>query len=291
MAKKYSKDNVKKRHACRLLIIILVILIIVCLSLAIYILLKKDVVYEKVDDNAKFVIDDVAKNSYPIIIDNVLIGGIYDSKWVSTEKFYLKSTNKSNYDIDVYTKSGKKGTYTLSSISQGNSSTVYSAITDVNLIDEYFAIKSSYENAMLVPAEKRDQITEEDVDYVKKALGIYRIFNTTVKVTESYDITISQGQLGRIICATNQVGKSKGVYSAVIYVDQNMNSHLVKYNYIRNTSNASDWPIYSFKMSGDFNLDGVYEIVIQETKEFEVKYDILEYKNNQFYEVLSAVIK
>ncbi len=291
MAKKYSKDNVKKRHMCRLLITILVILIIACLSLAIYILLKKDVVYEKVDDNAKFVLDDVAKNSYPIIIDNVLIGGIYDSKWVAIEKFYLKSINKSNYDIDVYTKSGKKGTYTLSSISQGNSSTVYSAVTDVNLIDEYFAIKSSNKNAMLVPAKKREQITEEDVDYVKKALGIYRVFNTTIKVTESYDITISQGNVGRIICATNQVGKSKGVYSAVVFVDQNNNSHLVKYNYIKDLSNASNWPVYSFKMSGDFNLDGVYEIVIQETKEFEVKYDILEYKNNQFYEVLSAVIK
>ena len=54
---------------------------------------------------------------------------------------------------------------------------------------------------------------------------------------------------------------------------------------------ASDWPIYSFKFVGDINEDGTSEIVIQETKEFEVIYDILEYRNGKFVEVLSASTK
>ncbi len=289
--KKYSKDNLKKRTLSRALIVLLVIIIVICLAVAIYILIQKNYIYEKIDDNAKFVSDDVAKNSMPVIIDNVLVGGVYQKKWVDVSQFYAKSINKSDMEIDVYTKDGKKGTYDLSSISQGSSSTIYSAITDVNLIDEYFAISKSDTNICLIPATKRTQIIDEDVKYVEKALGFLRLFNTTVKVNESYDVTLSQGKFGRIICATNQVGKSMGAYSVVVYVDESNKTHLVKYNYIKDKENASDWPIYSFKFTGDFNLDGVNEIVICETKEFEIKYDILEYRNGKFYEVLSSVIK
>ena len=130
--KKYSKDNLKKRTLSRVLIALLVIIIVICLTVAIYILIQKNYIYEKIDDNAKFVSDDVAKNSTPIIIDNVLVGGVYQKKWVDVSQFYAKSNNKSDMEIDVYTKEGKKGTYDLSSISQGNSSTIYSAITDIN---------------------------------------------------------------------------------------------------------------------------------------------------------------
>ena len=81
------------------------------------------------------------------------------------------------------------------------------------------------------------------------------------------------------------------MFSAVVYVDNNERVSLLKYNYIRDTKDASNWPIYSFKFIGDLNTDGVSEIIIQETKEFEVKYDVIEYKDNKFNEVLSTVIK
>ena len=48
---------------------------------------------------------------------------------------------------------------------------------------------------------------------------------------------------------------------------------------------------YSLNFVADLNGDGINELLIQETKEFEVKYDVIEYKNNNFYEILSSVAK
>ncbi len=290
--KKYSKGNLKKKIFLKFLIILVSLIVIASVSLLVYILVNKNIVYEKINDEAKFVSDDEATASMPIVIDNVLVGGVYDKKWVSTEKFYLKSNNKSDVEIDIYNKSGKKGEFVINSISQGSGTTVYSATTNSNFVDEYFAIpKNANKNAMLIPATQKKNVTEEEVDLVKKALGIYRLFNTTVKVTEVYNVTLSQGNNGKLIFATNQVGKSMGVYSCVVYVDSRNKPTLIKYNYARDTENAADWPIYSFKFIGDLNLDGTSEIIMQEIKEFEVKYDIIEYKDNKFKEVLSTVIK
>lgn len=289
--KKYSKDNVKKRTFIKILITLFIIFVIFSIALLVFVIINDNIVYEKIDDNAKLVSDEVAANATPIIIDNVLVGGVYDKKWVGPEKFYLKSNNMYDLEIDVYNQNGKKGTYELDSISQGSGTTVYSAVTNANIIDEYFAINKSDLNAMNVTPKKRQNVTEEHISLVKKALRFYRLFNTTVKITEIYDVQLSQGNNGMIIFATNEVGKSFGVYSAVVYVDSSNKPILLKYNYIRNTENAKEWPVYSFKFMADLNLDGTNEIIIQETKEFEVKYDVIEFKNNKFKEVISAVIK
>ena len=289
--KKYSKNSSKKRTLLKFLIGLLVVFLVLNVALLVYILLNNNITYEKYNEDAKFVSEDVAKNSTPIIMDNVLVGGVYDKKWVSSDRYYLNSTNKSNLEIDVYSKTGKKGKYELTSISQASSKTVYSAITNTNLIDEYFAIAKSDTSAMNVAAKKRQTVTENEIKMVKKALGIYRLFNTSVKITEVYDISLSQGENFTLIFATNEVGKSTGVYSAVVCVDNMNKAKLVKYSYVRDKDNAADWPIYSLKFVADLNLDGTNEIVLQETKEFEVKYSVLEYEKNEFKEVIGAVIK
>lgn len=289
--KKYSKNSSKKRTLLKFLIGLLVVFLVLNVALLVYILLNNNITYEKYNEDAKFVSEDVAKNSTPIIMDNVLVGGVYDKKWVSSDRYYLNSTNKSNLEIDVYSKTGKKGKYELTSISQASSKTVYSAITNTNLIDEYFAIAKSDTSAMNVAAKKRQTVTENEIKMVKKALGIYRLFNTSVKITEVYDISLSQGENFTLIFATNEVGKSTGVYSAVVCVDNMNKAKLVKYSYVRDKDKDADWPIYSLKFVADLNLDGTNEIVLQETKEFEVKYSVLEYEKNEFKEVIGAVIK
>lgn len=289
--KKYSKNSSKKRTLLKFLIGLLVVFLVLSVALLVYILLNNNITYEKYNEDAKFVSEDVAKNSTPIIMDNVLVGGVYDKKWVSSDRYYLNSTNKSNLEIDVYSKTGKKGKYELTSVSQASSKTVYSAITNTNLIDEYFAIAKSDTSAMNVAAKKRQTVTENEIKMVKKALGIYRLFNTSVKITEVYDISLSQGENFTLIFATNEVGKSTGVYSAVVCVDNMNKAKLVKYSYVRDKDKAADWPIYSLKFVADLNLDGINEIVLQETKEFEVKYSVLEYEKNEFKEVIGAVIK
>lgn len=289
--KKYSKNSSKKRTLLKFLIGLFIVFLVLSIALLIYILLNNNITYEKCNEDAKFVSEDVAKNSTPIIIDNVLVGGVYDKKWVSSDRYYLNSTNKSNLEIDVYSKSAKKGKYELTSISQATTKTVYSVITNANLIDEYFAIAKSDTNAMNVAAKKRQTVTENEIKMVKKALGIYRLFNTSVKITEVYDISLSQGENFTLIFATNEAGKSTGVYSAAVCVDNMNNARLVKYSYVRDKANAADWPIYSLKFVADLNLDGKNEIVLQETKEFEVKYSVMEYDKNEFKEVIGTVIK
>lgn len=289
--KKYSKNNGKKRTLLKILIALFVVCLLCSAALLVYILLNNNIIYEKTKDDAKFVSEDIAKNSTPIIIDNVLVGGVYDKKWVSTDRYYLNSTNKANIDIDVYNEDGKKGKYELTSIAQGSTTTVYSAITNTNLTSEYFAIATNETNVMKVPAKKRQTVTENEIETVKKALGIYRLFNTSVKITEVYDITLTQGENATLIFATNEVGKSTGVYSAVIFVDNIGKAKIIKYSYVRDTNDASDWPIYSLKFVADLNADSKNEIILQETKEFEVKYSVMEYDGKNFKEVIGTVIK
>ena len=97
--------------------------------------------------------------------------------------------------------------------------------------------------------------------------------------------------IGRIFCITNEVGKYSGGYSAVIYIANTGESKIIKYSYVKNFKKSSDWPIYSFKFIADLNNDGTNEVIIQEVKEFEAKYDIIEFKNDNFIEVLSSELK
>jgi hypothetical protein len=289
---KYSKTKIKTRRGIRLIIILLVLVLVASSTFLIYVNVKNNISFERIDDSSSFVSDDIAQNSTPVIIDNVIVGGVYENTWVSSERYYLNSKNKSNIDIDIYNIRGRAGTFKLNSLSKaGKSSAVYSVTTNTNFNDSYFAIAKSDNNPILNTATKDLNVTEQDIKYVKKALGIYRLLNGSVKITEAYDVKLEDQMTSRLLFVTNESKNNNGVYSAVVFVDYYGKASLIKYNYIKNLKNASDWPIYSFKFVADLNSDSKSEIVIQETKEFDVKYDVLEYRNNKFYEVLSTTMK
>ncbi len=291
LMKKYSKTGIKNRRFLKVIIAIFILLIIICGSFLIYINIKNNIQYGSVDDSSSFVSDDIAKNSTPLIIDNAIVGAVYDKTWVSSERYYLNSKNKSNVDIDVYNKKGKAGDFSLTSLTKDNV-TVYATTTNTNFSDEYLAVATTSDNLMKSPATKITNVTETDVNSVKNALGLYRLLNSSIKVNEVYDIALVPGEgYGRVIFATNQSSKSNGFYSAVVYVDLTGKAKLVKYSYINNSKKASDWPIYSFKFLADLNNDGTNELIIQETKEFEVRYDVLELKKDRFNEILSVSMK
>lgn len=290
--KKYSKEKLKIRRAVKTVIIILSVIAVICIGILLFSLFSKSVVVEKLDSSPSNVSDDVASNSTPIIINNLILGATYDKKWVASEKYYLNSKNGENTEIDAYSKEGKMGKYTIGKISKDTkTASIYTTISKQNLLNEYFAVATSQTNVMPNPANKIVDIDEGYIKDVKKALGIYRIFNMSVKISEVYDITISENEKGYLIFATNEVNKGKGAYSTIIYVSNTGKKKIVKYNYINDKENAEDWPVYSLNFVADLNSDGINEILIQETKEFEVKYDVLEYKNNNFNEIMSAVAK
>lgn len=290
--KKYSKEKLKARRLVKTIIVFLAIIAVICIGVLLFSLFSKSIVVEKLDSTPSNVSDEVASNSTPVIINNLILGATYDKKWVASEKYYLNSKNGENTEIDAYSKEGKMGKYTIGKISKDTkTASIYTTISKQNLLNEYFAVATSQTNVMPNPANKILDIDESYIKDVKKTLGIYRIFNMSVKISEVYDITISENEKGYLIFATNEINKGKGAYSTVIYVSNTGKSKIVKYNYINDKEKAEDWPIYSLNFIADLNSDGINELLIQETKEFEVKYDVIEYKNNNFYEIMSAVAK
>lgn len=292
MSKTYSKGNLKKKRGLKLLIALLVILLIIGLFLLFFVVLKKEVNIGKISDVAKERSDEVVANSTPIIVNNIVVGAVYNNEWVASESYYFRNKTKSQtIALDVYNLTGKKGKYNLTSMSKDtNSGALYAKTDNSNTYDEFLAIASTEKNIMNNPPIKQVNINEDDINTVKDALGLLSVFNNSVKITEIYNITLDTTNRGRLIFVTNEVGKSNGGYSAVIYEDMSKKTHIIKYSYVKDMKNSPEWPIYSFRFVADLNQDGMNDIVIQETKEFKMKYDVIEFKNNKFQEVLSTEI-
>lgn len=292
MKDKFKKNSAKKkniiRNTCIAICIILLLIGIFLLSIS----MKNIIEVSKVNEDAKFVSDDVASKSTPILVNNLLMGAVYDGTWISSEKFYFYGKTTKDMSVDVYTSNGKKGTYKLENMTKSaNEGDIYISTSNTNKNDEYVAVISQDKDIMSQPAVKYTNVSEEDYKSIKKALGIYRIFNYSVNIVDAYEINIDTNTKGIIYIVNNQIGKGMGGYSAVIYKDISGKCKIVKYSFVSNLKKASDWPIYSFKFIADLNQDGKNEIIVQETKEFEVKYDIIEYRNNKFVEVLSSKMK
>ncbi len=291
MAKKYSKNEIRKKGLFKFFIILFVLLLLISLSFIIFIGVKNYIVVERINSDAKNKSDDVVRKSTPIIVSNVVVGAVYNKEWVASESYYFRN-DKENIDVDVYTSEGKKGKYSITSQTKDNSSsTMFAYVNTPDTSSEFIAVAANNTDIMPEPAIREIDIDSIDIDDAKKALGIYGILNNSLKISSIHDVTFNQNNIGRIFCITNEVGKSSGGYSAVIYISNSGKSKIVKYSYVRNFSNSSDWPIYSFKFVADLNNDGTNELIIQEVKEFETKYDVIEFDDGKFTEVLSATMK
>jgi len=290
---KYSKNKLIGKRWVAIVIIIFILLLIASISFIIYVNVTNSIIYENINDDSSSVDDNIASQSTPIIINNIILGAVYDNKWVSMERYYFKSINKKGYDIDVFTRKGKTGSYKLNEVSKGNESTAaYTSTTRTNYKDEYFAVKSgSTTTGKMDAITLNEDMTKEYKDNVIKALGIYGVLNNTVKIREVYAISLIPGELSYIITATNDGKTGNGVYSIVVHVNNIGDAKLVKYNYVKDVNNSSNFGVYAAKFIADLNGDNISEIILQETKEFNTKYSVMEFRNGKFYEVLSSLIK
>ena len=289
---KYSKSKLINKRLIVIVIIIFILLLIASISFIVYINVNNTIVYENINNDSSSVDDNIATQSTPIVINNIILGGVYNNKWVSMERYYFRSTNKKAYDIDIFTRKGKTGTFKLNDVTKGTDATAaYTTTTRTNYKDEYFAVKAGS-----TTTSKMDLVTLNDdnissyKDHVKKALGLYGILNDTIKIREVYEVALVTGKLSYIITATNDGKTKNGVYSAAIYVNNMGQANIIKYNYVKDVNNSSNFGIYTAKFVADLNSDSVGDIILQETKEFDTKYSVMELKNNKFYEVLSAKI-
>lgn len=287
----YSKNKLKKKSFLKIIFVLLILLLIAGITILIIANGKDVLTIGEISDKADNVSEDVARNSKPIIIDNVIVGAVYNNEFVSVDKYLSYSSSKVNTEVNVYTQKGRSGTFKISSINKKDTYT-QAVTSSLNVSEEYIALPSSDVSAMPIMPVKVE-VTDEDYEAVKSALGKYRLLNNSINISSVYDVSINLDNTYKIICATSS-DNDKGIYSAVIFTNANFTkSKIIKYSYIKDKSNSSYWPIYSFEFAGDLNSDGNSEIIIREVNEFEVKYDVLEYDKNldNFVEVLSAVVK
>ena len=114
--KKYSKGQLKFKRFGFGLAVLLVLVLAFGLVMLFGFCLKHTINITSTTSEASNVSEEIAQNSQPIIIDNLVVGGLYGNKWVSSSKYYLKSINKANIDINVYTKDKSAGAYKLESL-------------------------------------------------------------------------------------------------------------------------------------------------------------------------------
>lgn len=283
---KKNMKNAKKKKLIPILVLFIALLAISG-ALLLYIYTQNYITVEYVDKASSKVTSDEVSSVSPIVINNVVVGGVSDKgKWLSKDNLYGKANVSKGVELDLYGTSGKMGTFEIYSTSYDQNKGITYAIPLKDLSDEeYIAIAKSETNIMQRSLTKVEA-NEQDEKYVKKALGKYRLFNNTVKVNEVYECYLTEGQKTRIISATSSGKNNFGVYSTVAYVNGN-NARIMKYSYVKNTESSINWPVYSIKFACDLNNDGNYEVILQETRELTMKYDIMEYRNNKYYEVIS----
>lgn len=286
--KKYSKGQLKFKRIGIFLAFLFVAVLVCSLVMLFGFCMKDEVTVTATSSDASKVSDDIAQNSMPIVIDNLLVGGLYNNTWVSSSKYYLKSANKANVDINVYTKEKKAGTYILKDVyTYGDSVFINTSYT--NYIDEYFAVP--FNNYSLISQFSNAEIQEQDYSYVKRALGTKRIFNSSINILGVYTAYIDATDNIRLICvSSSSKGSFGGVYSAIIVV-VNGKPSILQYSYIKNIDNSLDFPLYSVEFVADLNGDGKSEIVTREVTEFNVTYNVFEFKNSKFTRVLSETMK
>lgn len=288
--KNYSKGKIKFKRLFIFLVSVFIILLILGLIL-LFVFCLKDKFDISLDINdASNVSDDIAANSLPIVIDNLVVGGIYNNTWVSANKYYLKSNNKADLDTYVYNNNSRAGEYKIKDTYTFGDS-VFVNTSYPNYIDEYFSIPQ--DTYALTSQFKEAIVEEKDYDYVKKALGIYRMYNNTINITNAYSGYIDVNTPIKILSATSsQKGKFGGIYSSIIVVNLNTNSsNILQYSYTKDLENSYDFPLYSVKFLADLNGDGLSEIITREVTEFNVTYNVFEYKNNRYRRVLCETMK
>lgn len=290
LMKKYNKSELKNKRKIKLILTILILVVILSVSLVIVLTIKNEIVKENVLDLPSVENTDVSNKANPIIVNNLLLGAVYDKTWVNANQFNIANTS-TKMEVDMYNNSGKAGKFEITNFrKEASTGGIYVTTTSLNKSDEYFGVKPTDKNIMPKGLTKIDS-NEVDLKAVKKALGMYKLLNSTININEVYSVNINNNLQGKIICATSKSKNIFGVYSIILFVDWNGNTNLIKYHYIKNIQDANNWGIYSLKFVADLNSDNSNELIIQETTGLEVKYSIIEYRQNKFVEVLSSSIK
>lgn len=289
--KKYSRGKMKLKRLGFVLAILFVLMLVSGIVMLTCFCFRDDIEKVHEDTSAKNVSTDVASNSMPVVVDNLVVGALYNDRWVSATKYYTTSNLKNDLDTYVYTFNQRAGTYKIEDAYTSGDS-VYVNTSYTNYIDEYFAIPQDNTYA-LSSRFQQVEVLEKDYIYAKKALGTLRLYNSSLNISNVYSAYINDNTPVRIIEVTSrEQGLFGGVYSAVIVAFTNSNkAKIVEYNYTKDLENTDDFPLHSAILLADLNGNGNCELVTRSVTEFKVTYGIFEYKNGKFVRVLQETIK
>lgn len=283
-----KRNNNVRRILIPLLIIFFVLIIVSAVLFLWYTFSGNYIEISNVDNKAYDATTANSADADIIITNGVVLGASKNTSWIGANNFYEANNNKQEFDVTLFSENKEFGTFKTARLKRYDGNVVYTTIAKESLPSKYIAVGG--EVSKILPGMTKLEATKDDEKYVKDAIGSYKLVNGSVKVTEVYLTNINQ-TTDKIICATSKSANMLGVYSAVIYVTGN-EAYLVKYSYVRDTDNADRWPIYSLQFVMDLNNDEKPEIVLEEITGNDVKYSVLELRdNNVFYEVLSAKVE
>lgn len=289
MGVKKQNANIRKQKTIFLIIVILVVLIAILISLFVYLNSQNYISLDPEDatHESENVSSVTAEGANAILLNNVLLGGVNGSTWVSAKNmFEVRRMNE--IEVTMYTNKGLLGTFNTTRFKEGKNF-YYTKTTKYPEPDEYVAVETKNMSPILFGLDKIET-TSTDQKIVKEALGKYKFLNGSVKIVEAYQTSFADGKLGKIYSVTSNGKNMFGVYSAVIFSSAEK-TELIKYSYVKDTSLSNGWPVYSIKYVIDLNGDGKNELILQETTANAVRYIVEELKNNNsFKEVLKVSI-
>jgi len=285
-----KNKNLKKQRIIVLVIIVLIVLIIIFGAIFAYLYSQNYITVTPTSllDKAEQVENSDINNADVIILNNVLLGGVNNNKWISANKMYERLIAEKSTEINMYSADGNLGRFDTASFKY-NGDFYYTTTTKVPTPEEYIAVGNTSTEPKYMMLDEFEP-TEFDIKNVKKILGKYNFLNGTVNIVECYRTSFSNAELGTIYSVTSAGANIFGVYSAVIF-SKGKESCLIKYSYVKDTELSSAWPVYDIKHVVDINGDGKCELILQETTASKINYLVEEYiDNGEFNEVLKVTI-
>lgn len=284
-----KKRTTNKRILIPLLIIFFIVIIVSAIFFLIYTFSGNYITLYNDAKSYDGITSEGAKNANIIIVNGIVLGGANNEKWVPANKLYEAQMSMAEHEVVLFSENKSYGTYKTASLKRYDNSVVYTTVAKEKMPNKYIAVDSKQSYGTL-PGMTKLEATKDDEKYVKKAIGSYDLINGSVSINSVYATNINQ-PTDKIICATSKKANLLGVYSAVIYVTKDT-PYLVKYSYVRDTSNSDRWPVYSLEFVMNLNNIGAPEIVLQETTGNDTSYSVLELReDNKFYEVLKTSIE
>lgn len=278
----YRNSRTEKRNKTIIFILALVCIFVIaiCIIWFLYMNSKNYVV----DGISSLPVETKATDNYDIIlIEDLLLGGVSGNKFVDAKTMYSVIASKKNLPIYMYDMYSKVGEFETASF-KSKSDLIYTTTTK-QPTPKYIAVGIQNTKSSIINFSEKT-VDKKDEKIVRKALGKYKWLNRSVKINEAYEVPLTEENIGSLYFVTSKSKGLSGIYSAVIYTN-GINTYLIKYNYVKDTARAADWPIYNLKYILDINADGNSEMIIQETKENSAKYIVISYDGKEFNEVLN----